>query len=237
MKKEGNLLQEGVYEKVISKKLAKDLVEALKDEKIWVEREDADPQEAPRYLSRYLGNIVKLCLEDMADTEDMSVEEMLADEVALINELVERLRMKIPHLEAGHEVEKERFLLRSIQYRANCVEKKKWELPETSLNKSFLFTGGTHDISIVSELIREIKTADRIDFFGIFYQKERAFGPYAVLAGIYSARGKTSGVVHHIYGRHRPIGHCGFVEIASYGSAYFLSSQIHEASCQVLYFP
>ena len=66
MNHEEDVLKDGIYEKVISSHLAEKLLEALKNDEIWVAREDVDPQEASSYLSRYLARLIKLCLCDIA---------------------------------------------------------------------------------------------------------------------------------------------------------------------------
>lgn len=171
MNHEEDVLKDGIYEKVISTHLAEKLLEALKNDEIWVAREDVDPQEASSYLSRYLARLIKLCLCDIADKNETTVEELLSNEVGLVNEIVALLRHRLPYMGDGQEVVTDKFLLRSVQHKINSIKPTLYVAPETSLTKSFLFTGGMHDISLVSELIREIKSADRIDLLVSFIKR------------------------------------------------------------------
>lgn len=115
MNHEEDVLKDGIYEKVISSHLAEKLLEALKNDEIWVAREDVDPQEASSYLSRYLARLIKLCLCDIADKNETTVEELLSNEVGLVNEIVALLRQRLPYMGNGQEVVTDKFLLRSVQ--------------------------------------------------------------------------------------------------------------------------
>lgn len=115
MNHEEDVLKDGIYEKVISSHLAEKLLEALKNDEIWVAREDVDPQEASSYLSRYLARLIKLCLCDIADKNETTVEELLSNEVGLVNEIVALLRHRLPYMGDGQEVVADKFLLRSVQ--------------------------------------------------------------------------------------------------------------------------
>lgn len=115
MNHEEDVLKDGIYEKVISTHLAEKLLEVLKNDEIWVAREDVDPQEASSYLSRYLARLIKLCLCDIADKNETTVEELLSNEVGLVNEIVALLRQRLPYMGNGQEVVTDKFLLRSVQ--------------------------------------------------------------------------------------------------------------------------
>lgn len=153
-------LKDGVYEKVISKDFDRKLTKALADKEIWADREDVDAQEAVGYLSNYLEKLIRLCLKEIADeNQDHCVD----DELALTNELVDRLAHRIANLGSGHDVTEGQFLLKSLEHRANKISRRKWEVPATSLVNSFLFTNSRNDVSMVHELNREIMTCDRVD--------------------------------------------------------------------------
>lgn len=153
-------LKDGVYEKVISRDFDKKLTKALADKEIWADREDVDAQEAVGYLSTYLEKLIRLCLKDIADENQ---DHCVNDELALTNELVEKLASRIANLGDGHDVTAEQFLLKSLEHRANKISRKKWEVPATSLVNSFLFTNSRNDVSMVHELNREIMSCDRMD--------------------------------------------------------------------------
>lgn len=153
-------LKDGVYEKVISTGFDRKLTKALADKEIWADREDVDAQEAVGYLSTYLEKLIRLCLKDIADENH---DHCVNDELALTNELVDRLASRIADLGAGHDVTAEQFILKSLEHRANKIARRKWEAPATSLVNSFLFTNSRNDVSMIHELNREIMTCDRMD--------------------------------------------------------------------------
>ena len=158
-------LKDGIYEKVMSKEFADRLMEAIEAKKVWAERDDTDAYEATGYLSSYLEKLIRLCLKDIADR---NTEAVLSDEIELTNQLVEMLVERLPDLGHGHSVVKNQFLLKSLEHVANKTSPRKWESPDTSLTKSFLFTNSHNDTSMVSELRKEIMSADRIDFLVSF---------------------------------------------------------------------
>ena len=158
-------LKDGVYDKVISKDFDQKLKKALESKEIWADREDVDGQEAVGYLSSYLEKIIRLCLKDIADQNKDSV---VGDELSLTNQLINSLSQRIEGLGTGHDVTAEQFLLKSLEHRANKIEKREWEVPSTSLSKSFLFTNSRNDVSMVHELAKEIACADRIDMLVSF---------------------------------------------------------------------
>lgn len=60
-------LKDGVYEKVMSRRFAEVLKEALAEDQVCAEEEDVDAEEAVGYLSSYLQQVIRLCLKDIAD--------------------------------------------------------------------------------------------------------------------------------------------------------------------------
>lgn len=153
-------LKDGVYEKVISRDFDQKLTRALEKKEVWADREDVDAQEAGGYLSSYLEKLIRLCLKDIADEDH---DHGVNDELALTNELVDRLAARIAGLGKGHDVTAEQFILKSLEHRANKIARRKWDPPATSLVNSFLFTNSRNDVSMIHELNREIMTSDRID--------------------------------------------------------------------------
>lgn len=106
-------LKDGVYEKVMSRRFAEVLKEALAEDQVRAEEEDVDAEEAVGYLSSYLQQVIRLCLKDIADRDE---ENSVAHQLALTNELIASLAKKTEELGGGQEVANAPFLLRS----ANC---------------------------------------------------------------------------------------------------------------------
>lgn len=154
-------LKDGVYEKVMSRRFAEVLKEALAEDQVRAEEEDVDAEEAVGYLSSYLQQVIRLCLKDIADRDE---ENSVDHQLALTNELIASLAKKIEELGGGQEVANAPFLLRSLEHKKNTLLPRRWERPATSLTRSFLFTNSKKDVSMVHELTKEIASSDRIDF-------------------------------------------------------------------------
>lgn len=158
-------LKDGIYDKVISLDLARKLA-AVKDE-IDAQRTAVDSQEAVGYLSSYLKQILEICLKDIADHNEEDTE-ILTREIRLVNQMIGLLGKRVPELGAGNDVTEGDFLLRALEHTRNTTGKRQWIFPEIPLSQSFLFTNNRNDVSLVSELNREIASADRIDFLVSF---------------------------------------------------------------------
>lgn len=154
-------LKDGVYEKVMSRRFAEVLKEALAEDQVRAEEEDVDAEEAVGYLSSYLQQVIRLCLKDIADRDE---ENSVDHQLALTNELIASLAKKTEELGGGQEVANAPFLLKSLEHKKNTLLPRRWERPATSLTRSFLFTNSKKDVSMVHELTKEIASSDRIDF-------------------------------------------------------------------------
>lgn len=154
-------LKDGVYEKVMSRRFAEVLQEALAKDQVRAEEEEVDAEEAVSYLSSYLQQVIRLCLKDIADRD---AEDSVAHQLALTNELIASLAQKTAELGGGQEVANAPFLLKSLEHKRNTLRPRQWERPATSLTRSFLFTNSQKDVSMVHELTKEIASSDRIDF-------------------------------------------------------------------------
>ena len=75
-------MEKGIYEKVVSKKIA----EALKNPELITVVEGMDADEAARYLSEYLQKLIQLYLKDMSDGDEK--DDRLHNEVQFANQIV-----------------------------------------------------------------------------------------------------------------------------------------------------
>lgn len=159
-------LRDGLYEKVVSQRLEKQLKQEFAENKIWYKLCDhMDPQDAVQYLADYVRHLVQVCLKDLADKDD---EQLLQQELTLTNGLVDMLTQHLPELGTDSKIELPNFLLLELQHRLNHVQETQRPRPQTSLSHSFLFTNSHKDVSLVTELQREIASSDRIDFLVSF---------------------------------------------------------------------
>lgn len=188
-------LKDGVYEKVMSRRFAEVLKEALAEDQVRAEEEDVDAEEAVGYLSSYLQQVIRLCLKDIADRDE---ENSVDHQLALTNELIASLAKKTEELGGGQEVANAPFLLKSLEHKKNTLLPRRWERPATSLTRSFLFTNSKKDVSMVHELTKEIASSDRIDFLISFI---RFSGLHLLLPALrlFTARGGHLRIVTTTY--------------------------------------
>lgn len=159
-------LRDGLYEKVVSQRLEKLLKQASAENKLWYKLcDDMDPQDAVQYLADYVRHLVQICLKDLADKDDNA---LLQQELALTNGLVDTLTKHLPELGTDNQIDLPNFLLLELQNRLNHLQETQRPRPQTSLSHSFLFTNSHKDVSLVTELQREIASSDRIDFLVSF---------------------------------------------------------------------
>lgn len=151
------LLQKGIYEKVINENLERELKE--RESELLADTEKIDNEEAPEILSQYISGVVKQALSE-AKTES------IATQLELANKILCSIG------EYGNTVTAPPKQLLAINEMKNNVSaldgKIKVTRPETSLVRSSLFTGSRHEPSMMSELNKEIESADYICFLVSF---------------------------------------------------------------------
>lgn len=157
-------MEKGIYEKVVSKKIA----EALKNPELITVVEGMDADEAARYLSEYLQKLIQLYLKDMSDGDEK--DDRLHNEVQFANQIV-RL-MCDSDIGQEDEVDEPGRLLTEVLPIKNSAAAAKSHMhivrPETSISRPFLFTNSRKDPLIASELRKEAASADRIDLLVSF---------------------------------------------------------------------
>jgi len=157
------MLHPGLYEQVITKALNKQL--ANENDKIF-DTAKIDNAEAPSILSRYINEVIEKGLRQV-QCDDIS------EQLSLANKIV------LAVLEAtgdndfdGMTVDERAEQLLAVVNRHNNISAVTGKLnvvrPETSLAMSSLFTGAIHEPSMMTELKKEIVSADRIDMLVSF---------------------------------------------------------------------
>lgn len=160
------MLHHGLYEQVVNVALGDALEEIPEARKSLA---PIDAAEASKVISQYMADIIKQGLEHVVDNGGD-----LASQVALANKIVAVI---------GQATEEEDFAENGIDARAEqllaiLAEKdpllavgktaKQLQRPETSMAQSSLFTGAIHEPQMVTELKKEIASADRIDMLVSF---------------------------------------------------------------------
>ena len=157
------MLTPGLYEQVITKALNKQLADET--DKLF-DTAKIDNAEAPSILSRYISEVIEKGLRQV-QCDDIS------EQLSLANKIVSAV------LEAtgdndfdGMTVDERAEQLLAVVNRHNNISAVTGKLnvvrPETSLAMSSLFTGAIHEPSMMTELKKEIVSADRIDMLVSF---------------------------------------------------------------------
>ncbi|MHA5218529.1 DUF3427 domain-containing protein [Dysosmobacter sp. Phy] len=160
------MLPPGLYEQVINTALNRELTE-IPDARKSVA--PIDRAEASKVLAQYLADVVEKGLENVLDNGgDISAQVGLANQIV---ELIQNTTQEADFaaLSVDQRAEQLLALLREQDPRL-AVGKTAADLsrPETSIARTSLFTGAPHEPQMVTELKKEIASADRIDLLVSF---------------------------------------------------------------------
>lgn len=158
-----NMLPEGLYEQVISKALDKKLSE---DNGIKYDAAPIDNAEAPSILSKYIAEIVEKGLMQVQGDD-------ISGQLSLANKIISAITEVTgdEEFDGSSVEEKAQQLLAVVNKQNNIVavtDKIDIPRPETSLAASSLFTGSLNEPSMMTELKKEICSADRVDMLVSF---------------------------------------------------------------------
>ena len=157
------MLKRGLYEQVINKSLDREL-ECSDD--IVVSTGKLDGAEAPHILSHYIGELVEKGLRQV-NSDDIS------GQLSLANRIVSAIADVTGDSDFdGMSVAERAEQLLAVAEKKNSLSAVNGEFspvrPETSLAASSLFTGSMYEPSMMSELEKEIQSADRVDMLVSF---------------------------------------------------------------------
>lgn len=160
-------MQHGIYEEIITK-MVKEQLAKITPGTTFVKTDDIDREEASHLLTMHLSRLIRWALDRYSGKDE------IADKLAFANKLVQWIKNELEHIdfEEGYE-SIEGKLLKGIfsQIDTNIVDYDRYlkEItPYSRLIYSELFTGGAQRISLESELNKEIRSSDRIDFLVSF---------------------------------------------------------------------
>lgn len=157
------MLHPGLYEQVINKDLKNKIL--VENENIY-EIVKIDNAEAPLILSKYISEVIEKSLRQIK-CDNFSEQLRLANKI--INTIIE---VTGDNDFERMEVDKRAEQLLAVVNRKNNISAVTGKLnvvrPETSLSMSSLFTGAIHEPSMLTELKKEIVSADRIDMLVSF---------------------------------------------------------------------
>ena len=160
------MLHPGLYEQVINRALESELSEIPEARKAVA---PIDQAEASKVLAQYLADVVQRALDNVLDNGGT-----LASQVELTNQIVSLIgsatqESDFAAMSVDQRAEQLLALLRendpSLAVGRTAADMKR---PETSIAQSSLFTGAVHEPQMVTELKKEIVSADRIDMLVSF---------------------------------------------------------------------
>ncbi len=160
------MLEKGLYEKTVSLGLRRELADA--QDELAADIADLDAAEASRVLAAYTGKAVRQTLDSFEGRD------ALARQVSLVNHLIEEMAKtleddsELAGLLGDERVdmsERRPQQLLSLVSKRNRLDRDGEDLllrPETSVAETSLFTGASQEPQLMSELRREIASADEI---------------------------------------------------------------------------
>ncbi len=157
------MLKRGLYEQVINKSLDREL-ECSDD--IVTSTGKLDGAEAPQILSHYISELVEKGLRQVSSDD-------ISGQLSLANRIVSAIADVTGDSDFdGMSVAERAEQLLAVTEKKNTLTAVTGEFspvrPETSLAASSLFTGSIHEPSMMSELKKEIQSADRVDMLVSF---------------------------------------------------------------------
>lgn len=173
------MLSDGIYEQIISSKIEAQL-NKLEPEQYKILTDPMEADDSRRLLTIYLSHVIERGLRYIRDSfpSEEDAQALLA-QIRLCNDIVEEIARHAqkadPHgqpigFEDDQILEKGRILT-SIYRKLNdakALTDQQPVRPETSIVENALFTGSHNEPSMMSELKKEILTADHIDFLVSF---------------------------------------------------------------------
>lgn len=157
------MLKRGLYEQVINKSLDRELE---RSDDIAASTGKLDGAEAPQILSHYISELVEKGLRQVSSDD-------ISGQLSLANRIVSAIADVTGDSDFdGMSVAQRAEQLLAVAEKKNTLTAVTGEFspvrPETSLAASSLFTGSIHEPSMMSELKKEIQSADRVDMLVSF---------------------------------------------------------------------
>lgn len=152
-----NLLQtmkltQGIYENLINKEISEDIRQAEANNMV-CQRSDIDKAESPSMLAQYLSKVIRNKLDDDSLSNEQRVD--------FVNQI-----LQLSQVEDNSQItDKDKFLSEvksPLQQAKEIATGKQMDRPLSGFRVSNLFTGGNSELSLNSEIQKDIASADRI---------------------------------------------------------------------------
>lgn len=160
-------MNEGVYESLVTKLVAQKLNE-LDRETFYVQTKAIDKSKASQFLAKHLSSCIQLAFSLMKGKDQIE------KQISLANKIILFLRDEIDKENFEEDlIDEQGKILQAVFKKINNefadLKLHVQEItPYTRFSHSELFIGGNGDISLLSELKKEILSADRIDLLVSF---------------------------------------------------------------------
>jgi len=160
------MLKSGIYEQVINELIRQE--HNLDRTRLW-KTTPIEEDISSDMLTQYVSELVRKCLQRVPDSKDR-----ITKQIQLTNQILALLEKETsdPHLDGTQIDPNQPEQLLAILDRREAIqphrEQVDWVRPITSISRTSLFTGAAHEPSLVTELKKEIQTADRIDMLVSF---------------------------------------------------------------------
>lgn len=156
------MLKTGLYEQVINEALSKE----MDTSKQLYDCREIDKTESPQILSKYLSEIIEKGLSHFPKDDTEKRLELTNKIVSVITEATDDKDFN--NLQVNQKPE-QLFAVANILNNAGAIKQQiSMARPETSLVSSSLFTGAGHEPQMMTEIKKEIASADKIDFLVSF---------------------------------------------------------------------
>lgn len=163
------MIELGLYEQIINK-LFEVKLEQLDSKRYYIGKKQIDSSNVAKYLSRYLYGLFEHVYSQLKQDE-----ETVEKAVGIANSVIKSLARDF-YLESNDLISAKSEILTSVIDKTKCefpdiAERLKEITPITSLVNSSLFTGSSKQVTMESELKREIQSADEICLLVSFIKK------------------------------------------------------------------
>lgn len=154
-------MKDGIYESIINEELSRN----LDSNKYYIKTEKLKGKDSKNIIVNYLSEVTQRALNTINEVDvDKDDDEIIIEEIRICNELIELLRSKLPFDEYRELNISENAEI--LEYAYNKVNNPLFDgkiiKPVTSLTEPTLFTNSSKEITLVSEIIKEIKSCDEV---------------------------------------------------------------------------
>jgi len=159
------LLNQGIYEEIINLKLKREL-EGVDLYSNIIGKDSIDVEEARKMLSSYISYVTRRALSYVREEYKKDDHEALLQQIKTCNDVINSLSKRLDseefnQLKIAEEGEVLTYLYSTINS-SKHINKEKPLRPVTPMSESSLFTGSSHEPSMLEELRREILSSDSI---------------------------------------------------------------------------